>query len=156
MRKRDSMTYDVIVVGARCAGSPLAMSRARQGHSVLLLERARFPSDTMSTHWIQQSGVALLQQWGLLEQVVGTGCPPIETISMNMGPLVLTGRPLPVNGIGQAYAPRRTVLDAILAEAAQPAGADLREDFTVEDLVRDGVTVAGVRGRSERGETVRR
>lgn len=148
------MNYDVIVVGARCAGSPLAMLLARQGHSVLLLDRARFPSDTMSTHWIQQSGVALLHKWGLLEQVTGTGCPPIETISMDMGPLVLTGRPLPVDGIGQAYAPRRTVLDAILAGAAQRAGAELREDFTVEDVVWDGATVVGVRGRSKRGQTV--
>ena len=68
-------TYDAIVVGARCAGAPTAMLLARQGHSVLLVDRATFPSDTISTHVIHAPGVAALSRWGLLDQVVATGCP---------------------------------------------------------------------------------
>ena len=69
--------YDAIVVGARCAGSPTAMLLARKGHKVLLLDRAGFPSDTLSTHYIPQVGVAYLTRWGLLERLVASGCPPI-------------------------------------------------------------------------------
>lgn len=120
------MSYDVIVVDARCAGSPTAMLLAKQGYSVMLVDRARFPSDTMSTHWIQQSGVARLKNWGLLEYLITSGCPPVDTISMDIGQLVLAGRPLPVDGVRDAYAPRRTVLDAMLVESAQRAGADTK------------------------------
>jgi 2-polyprenyl-6-methoxyphenol hydroxylase-like FAD-dependent oxidoreductase len=66
--------YDVIVVGARCAGSPTAMLLARQGHRVLVVDRARFPSDTVSTHLLHPPGVAALRRWGLLERLVASGC----------------------------------------------------------------------------------
>ena len=59
--------YDAIVVGARCAGSPTAMLLARRGYRVLLVDRAGFPSDTLSVHYIHQPGVALLKRWGLLD-----------------------------------------------------------------------------------------
>ena len=62
--------FDVIVVGARCAGSPTAMLLARRGHRVLLVDRATFPSDTISTHWIWQHGMACLKRWGLLDRVL--------------------------------------------------------------------------------------
>ena len=53
--------YDAIVVRAHCAGSPLAMLLARQGHNVLLMDRATFPCDqTISTHLIWQIGVSRL------------------------------------------------------------------------------------------------
>ena len=68
--------YDVIIVGARCAGSPTAMLLARKGHRVLLVDRARFPSDTISTHVVQPNGVAALARWGLLQRLTATGCPP--------------------------------------------------------------------------------
>ncbi len=85
--------YDVIVVGARCAGSPLAMLLARQGHRVLLVDRATFPSDTVSTHVIHPPGVAALRRWGLLDQVVATGCPPVGRYSFDFGPIALAGAP---------------------------------------------------------------
>ena len=69
--------YDVIVVGARCAGSPTAMLLARQGHRVLLVDRATFPSDTISTHVIHPPGIAALNRWGLLDELPPTGCPPV-------------------------------------------------------------------------------
>jgi len=48
--------YDVIVVGARCAGSPTALLLARKGYRVLLVDRATFPSDTISTHYVRLPG----------------------------------------------------------------------------------------------------
>src|ERR1041385_2863124 len=65
--------YDAIIVGARCAGSPTAMLLARKGYKVLVVDRAAFPSDTISTHMIHGPGVAALRRWGLLDQVVATG-----------------------------------------------------------------------------------
>ena len=55
--------YDAIVVGARCAGSPTAMLLARKGYRVLLVDKASFPSDTMSTHYIHQPGISRLNRW---------------------------------------------------------------------------------------------
>jgi flavin-dependent dehydrogenase len=146
--------YDAIVVGARCAGSPTAMLLARKGYRVLLLDRDTFPSDHMSTHWIHQPGVARLARWGLRERLVATGCPPINSITMDVGPFALRGMPPPADGVAEGYCPRRTVLDKLLVEAAVAAGAELREQFTVHDLVWDGDRVIGVTGRSATGPTV--
>ena len=68
--------YDAIVLGARCAGSPTAMLLARKGYRVLLVDRAIFPSDTLSTHVVQPPAVAALSRWGLLDRLVSTRCPP--------------------------------------------------------------------------------
>src|SRR3954454_9628330 len=124
--------YDAIVVGARCAGAPTAMLLAQKGYRVLVVDRATFPSDTVSTHVIHAPGVAALARWGLLEPVTSTGCPAVETYSFDFGPFGLTGTPRPRDGISSAYAPRRTVLDKILVDAAAAAGAELREGFSVE------------------------
>ena len=122
-----SEPFDAIVVGARCAGSPTAMLLAREGHRVLLVDRATFPSDTVSTHLIHPPGVAALENWGLLERVLATGCPPVDTYAFDFGPFTISGAPgtaaAPV-----AYAPRRTVLDKLLVDAAAEAGAEIRED----------------------------
>jgi 2-polyprenyl-6-methoxyphenol hydroxylase-like FAD-dependent oxidoreductase len=67
--------YDAIVVGARCGGSPTAMLLARRGYRVLLVDRATFPSDTISTHWVWPPGLACLKRWGLLDRLLATGCP---------------------------------------------------------------------------------
>lgn len=146
--------YDAIVIGARCAGSPVAMLLARKGYRVLLVDRDRFPSDHMSTHWIHQPGVAQLEHWGLRERLVATGCPPITSITMDLGTFTLQGSPPPANGIEEAYSPRRTVLDKLLVDAAVEAGAELREGFSVKDLVFDGELVSGITGHSATGATV--
>src|SRR5919112_5139915 len=75
--------YDVIVVGARCAGSPTAMLLARQGYRVLLVDKARFPSDTLSSHFMQQQGVSFIKRWGLLDRLVALGAPPVRSTSLN-------------------------------------------------------------------------
>ena len=149
-----SAEYDAIVVGARCAGAPTAMLLARLGHRVLVVDRARFPSDTVSTHWIHQPGVARLRDWGLLDRVVATGCPPGPTLTIDFGPFVISGRPRPADGVGVAYAPRRTVLDEILVRAAAGAGAEVRQEFAVRELLTDDGVVTGIRGQTRGGQTV--
>jgi len=144
--------YDAIVIGMRAAGAPAAMLLARRGYRVLAVDRAAFPSDTLSTHVIHAPGVAALQEWGLLDEVVATGCPPIETYTFDFGPVTIRGTTHPVGGITTAYAPRRTVLDLILVEAAAKAGADVRESFNADSLVVEDGVVAGIR----HGSTVER
>ena len=85
--------YDVIVVGARCAGAPTAMLLARRGYRVLLADRATFPSDTLSTHFIKPPGVAMLRRWRLLDQVIASGCPPVPRFRFDYGPVVWLAHP---------------------------------------------------------------
>jgi flavin-dependent dehydrogenase len=145
--------YDAIVVGARCAGSPTAMLLARQGHRVLLVDRATFPSDTTSTHLIHPPGIASLGRWGLLDSVVATGTPPIDTYAFDLGPVTISGAP-GTDEAPVAYSPRRTVLDKLLVDAASEAGAEVRERFTVESLVVEDGRVVGIRGHGKGGKTV--
>jgi flavin-dependent dehydrogenase len=146
--------YDAIVVGARCAGSPMAMLLARRGYRVLVVDRATFPSDTVSTHLVHAPGVAALQRWGLLDEVKATGCPAIETYAFDFGPFTIAGRPRPVEGVATAFAPRRIVLDKILVDAAARAGAEVREGFTVDDVVVEDGAVVGIRGHRDGGRPV--
>jgi flavin-dependent dehydrogenase len=140
--------YDAIVVGARCAGSPLAMLLARKGYEVLVVDRARFPSDTISTHLVHPLGVAALDRWGVLDRVAATGCPPIHTYSLDFGPVVIEGTPGTDENSPVSYCPRRTVLDKILVDAAAEAGAEVREGFSVEEVLIEDGRVVGIRGRS--------
>jgi len=147
------MSHDVIVIGARCAGSPTAMLLARQGHKVLVVDKASFPSDTLSTHLIHPPGVAALRRWGLLDRVTATGCAPIDTYRFDFGPFTISGGPGTADS-PVAYGPRRTVLDKILIDAAAEAGAEVREEFTVEELLFDGDRVTGLRGHGKNGKSV--
>lgn len=145
--------YDAIVVGARCAGAPTAMLLARLGYRVLVVDRATFPSDTISTHLIHPPGLAALDTWGLLSEVVASGCPAIDTYSFDFGAVTIEGSPAGA-GFRVSYAPRRTVLDKILIDAAKESGAEVREGFTVDDLVIEGDTVTGIRGHRAGGSSV--
>ncbi|MFE0171778.1 NAD(P)/FAD-dependent oxidoreductase [Streptomyces sp. NPDC059002] len=147
-------SYDVVVVGARSAGAATAMLLARAGHRVLLLDRSRFPSDTLSTQHIHRPGLRLLDQWGLLGPLADGGCPPVRHISYTLGDLRLEG-PVPVEErIDAVYAPRRYVLDALVADAAVAAGAEFRDGCTVTGVLSgdDGRTV-GVTCRTDGGAT---
>jgi flavin-dependent dehydrogenase len=148
-----SLMYDAIVVGARCAGSPTAMLLARQGYKVLLVDKATFPSDTVSTHLIHPHGMAALKRWGLAERVEATGCPPIHTYAFDIGPFVISGSP----GIQDApvsFGPRRTVLDKLLVDAASESGAEVREGFAVEEVMGEDGKVTGIRGHGKGGPTI--
>lgn len=143
-------SYDAIVVGARCAGSPTAMLLARQGHRVLVVDRATFPSDTMSTHLVHAPGLAALERWGLLDSLVASGCPPITNYLFDFGPFTISGSPKPAGEVSQALAPRRTVLDKLLVDAAVDAGAELREGFKVEEILVEDGSVTRIRGHLQR------
>jgi flavin-dependent dehydrogenase len=145
--------YDAIVVGARCGGSPTAMLLARKGHRVLLVDKMSFPSDIMSTHFIQITGVLQMKKWGVLDAVAATNCPPLRKTTLHFGEVEFAPPPLPGAEDVPAYCPRRTVLDKILIDFAVDAGAEFRESFSVQELIFDGDAVAGVRGRAE-GSTV--
>jgi len=152
-RRMKGNQWDVIVLGARCAGSPTAMLLARRGYRVLLLDRATFPSDTISTHIVQPRGVAALARWGLLEALAVTGCPPMHTYDFDFGPFTISGTP-GSDDTAVAYCPRRTILDALLVNAAAAAGAEVRQGFSVDDILIDDSRVVGVRGRSKDGASV--
>ncbi len=143
------MTYDAIVIGARAAGSPTAMLLARKGYRVLLVDRATFPSDTLSTHVVHAPGVAALQRWGVLDRLRASGCPPIEEYAFDFGAFTICGTTRPVGGISTAYAPRRTVLDAILVDGARAAGVEVREGCNVDEILVEEGAVVGIRCGSQ-------
>jgi 2-polyprenyl-6-methoxyphenol hydroxylase-like FAD-dependent oxidoreductase len=147
--------YDAIIIGARCAGAPTAMLLARKGYRVLLVDKANFPSDTISTHIIWPHGAEMLDRWGLLDRVAATGCPPVaRRMVFDVGPFALKGAVTDANRGRGGFCPRRIILDKLLVDAAVEAGAELREGFTVEALLRDTNRVTGVRGHSRTGGSV--
>jgi flavin-dependent dehydrogenase len=141
--------YDVIVVGARCAGAATAMLLARGGCRVLVVDRARAGSDTLSTHGLMRGGVLQLHRWGLLDRIEAAGTPAVRQVVFDYPDerIPITIKPSP--GVNALYAPRRTVLDRVLADGAREAGADVRFEVTVSDLLRDGTAVTGVIGRDD-------
>jgi 2-polyprenyl-6-methoxyphenol hydroxylase-like FAD-dependent oxidoreductase len=149
-----AQSYDAIVIGARCGGAPTAMLLARNGYRVLIVDRATFPSDTVSTHFIHAPGMAALERWGLRGALAGSGCPPIRTYTFDFGPFTIEGSPRGVDGVDVAYCPRRPVLDTMLVHAAADAGAEVREAFTIDELLIEDGAVVGVRGRGAGGSTV--
>ena len=140
-----SQTAEVVVVGARCAGSSTAAALAKKGRRVVMLDKASFPADTISTHLLWPAGVAELDRMGSLERVRKLGAPPMpEAFAAGEG-LTLRGRFSSVDGIDHALCVRRAGLDQALIETALEAGAELRERIRVVDLIREGGRVAGVR-----------
>ena len=143
--------YDAIIVGARVGGAATAMLLARRGMRVLVVDRASYGSDTLSTHALMRPAVIQLERWGLLDAVIAAGTPavrravfhyPDERVAIDIEPL---------------YAPRRTVLDAILVDAARAAGADFRFGVAVDDLLFDDsgrVTGISGEGLNERADLV--
>jgi flavin-dependent dehydrogenase len=147
--------HDVVVVGARVAGSATAMLLARLGHDVVVVDRASFPSDTVSTHSIARSGVVQLRRWGLLDQVLDSGAPAIRQVTFNAAGETLSRTIKHKAGVDLVVAPRRYALDTILATAAARAGAQVRTGVTVTAVHRDAHgRVAGVHGHDRSGAPV--
>jgi 2-polyprenyl-6-methoxyphenol hydroxylase-like FAD-dependent oxidoreductase len=144
------MSYDVAIVGARAAGAATAMLLARAGLRVVAVDRARFPSDTLSTHQVQLPGVARLAGWGLLDAVIASNCPATRTARFDPGPVAFSGHYPHYEGVDAVYSPRRTVLDTILVAAARAAGAEVIEGFDATDVLMSEGRVTGIRG-AERG-----
>ena len=149
--------HDAIVVGARCAGASTAMLLARAGLDVLVVDRAGFPSEIPHGHFIHRHGPRRLAEWGLLDDVLATGCPAITTMTMDYGGTEITGRDMVAGDVPMGVGPRRGALDKVLVDAAGAAGAEIRERFPVRELIWDGDTVVGVRaldGTEERARIV--
>jgi 2-polyprenyl-6-methoxyphenol hydroxylase-like FAD-dependent oxidoreductase len=149
MSARNIQHYDVVIAGARPAGAATALLLARQGARVLVLDKSRYGTDTLSTHALMRGAVVQLHRWGLLPAVAGTGTPPVRSTTFHLADAVTTIPVKPKHGVEALYAPRRRVLDAILADAARDAGADVRFGASVSDLRRDRAgRVTGIIGRA--------
>src|SRR5919199_1469976 len=120
------------------------MLLARAGIRVLMADRARRGSDTLSTHALMRGGVRQLHRWGLLDAVVAAGTPPVCRTVFYYGDEVVPVSLRPTAGVTALYAPRRTLLDPLLADAAVDAGAVAWYGTTVTGLVRERGRVAGV------------
>ena len=146
--------FDVVVVGGRVAGASTALLLARAGVRVALVERARAGTDTLSTHGLMRAGVLQLSRWGVLGQVVAAGTPAIgSTVFHYADGTNVRVSIRPSAGVDALYAPRRHLLDRLLVEAAQEAGAEVLHETTVTALARDengrvsGVHAVGPSGR---------
>src|SRR4029453_4734638 len=155
MQTANRSRHDAVVVGARVAGSATAMLLARLGHDVGVVDQASFPSDTVSTPSIARSGMVQLRRWSLLDQVLDSGAPAIRQVTFNAAGASISRTIKEKAGVDFLVAPRRYVLDTILATAAEHAGAEVRPGVTVTGLQRDGYgQVAGVQGHDHTGARV--
>lgn len=135
-------SYDAIIVGGRAAGAATALGLARRGHRVLVVDRDRYGADTLSTHALQRVAVVLLEEWGLLDALRAGGTPPVQDVTFHYA----GDEPVRIPLREPLYAPRRTVLDPLLADAATDAGAEIRWRTRLDGLLRDpDGTVRGVR-----------
>jgi menaquinone-9 beta-reductase len=147
---------DVLVIGGRCAGATLATWLARAGVSVVVADRAGFPSDTLSTHVFQGGAIAALRRLGVLEEVLATGAPPVcrGRISFANGSDVVEAEipmPVPAPGLPAMLCVRRVALDAILHCAAAKSGATMLDGWGLAGLLADGGRVIGARLRTRDG-----
>ena len=143
-----SGSFDVVVVGARVAGAATALHLARTGHKVLIVDRAGPPADTTSTHALMRTGTLALRQAGVLDTIIAAGTPPIREINLVFGEERISFPVADAHGVDAYYAPRRTVLDPILLQAAIDAGASFVPEVSVNGVSWDS------RGRVD-GITVR-
>ena len=151
MSKKPPSAFDIIVVGARCAGAPTAMLLAEKGHRVLLLEQSAVPSNMAhSTHLIHPMGLAYLESWGLLGAIEERATSFIDW-SVDLHGAFLHGPPPPFGGMARSAAPRRDILDGELARAAVRVGAELRDKCRVAALLFDDGRVVGVEAKDSKG-----
>ena len=127
--------YDVVIVGARCAGAATAMLLARQGARVLLVDWSSPASETVSTHALMRGAVLQLDRWGVLDRIRASQTPAIRTTTFHYGPsrVALPIKPSP--GVDALYAPRRSVLDSALVASAWDAGVTVRYGVAFRDVV---------------------
>ncbi len=128
--------YDVVIAGARCAGASTAMLLARQGLRVLVVDPTSRGSDTLSTHALMRGGVLQLHRWGVLDAIRAAGTPTIRTTTFHYGGEPIEVSIKPRDGVDGLYAPRRTVIDRILCDAAVAAGAEVVHGRSVVDVLR--------------------
>jgi menaquinone-9 beta-reductase len=129
--------FDVVIAGARCAGAATAMLIARAGGKVLVLDKGGYGTSTLSTHALMRGGVVQLHRWGLLPAIVDVGTPPIRSTTFDYEGLRITIPIEPKFGVDALYAPRRALLDRLLANAAYDAGAELDYHSDVQEVLFD-------------------
>jgi 2-polyprenyl-6-methoxyphenol hydroxylase-like FAD-dependent oxidoreductase len=144
--------YDAVVVGARAAGAATALLLARSGAEVLVVDQAAPGADTLSTHALMRAGMMQLHAWGLGGALAACGAPPVTRTSFVYGEEEVAVEIRPQHGVEALMAPRRTVLDPMLAAAAAAAGAEIRYRAVFEDVLRGaGGRVVGARLRTADG-----
>lgn len=144
--------YDVVVVGARPAGAGTALLLARQGARVLMIDRGKYGTDTLSTHALMRGGVLQLARWGVLPSIVDAGTPPVTKARFIYGDESLEVAVKPKDGVSALYAPRRTVLDRALVDAAIEAGVEVAYGMRLVGLLRrDDGRVRGIVAADEGG-----
>ncbi|HMF14535.1 MAG TPA: FAD-dependent monooxygenase [Gemmataceae bacterium] len=126
--------YDAVITGARCAGAATALLLARSGAKVLMVDRHAYGSDTLSTHALMRGAVLQLARWGLIAEIKAAKTPPIRAATFHYGNEATPVAIKPEHGIECLYAPRRTVLDRLLVDAARKAGADVRHGVSLSEL----------------------
>ena len=143
---------DALVVGARCAGAATAMLMARAGLRVLVIDRAGYGTDTISTHAVMRGGVLQLHRWGVLPHLLEMGTPAVRETTFHYGDEAVTVAIRPANGVEALYAPRRTLLDRTLVDAARNSGAVVRHGCSLVGLTfnSDG-RVCGAKVRDAAG-----
>jgi flavin-dependent dehydrogenase len=129
--------YDAIIAGARCAGAATALLIARSGGRVLVLDQGAYGSDTLSTHALMRGAVVQLQRWGVLQSIEAAGTPPIRSTTFSYTDRDVTVAIEPKYGVSALYAPRRALLDRVLADAAMDAGVEIRYRSAVEEVLFD-------------------
>jgi flavin-dependent dehydrogenase len=144
--------YDAVIVGARCAGASTAFLLARAGAKVLLIDRQAYGSDTASTHALMRTGVIQLRRWGLLPKIMAEGTPAVRHTTFHYGEESVRVNIKPEHGVDYLCAPRRTVLDRILVDAARNAGAEVRHGVLLSDLETDNGRVVGARLKDASGK----
>ncbi len=144
------------VVGARCAGSPLATMLARRGLRVCLLDKSRFPSEVLSTHVIQPCGVGVLDRIGVLDGVLAAGAMPLTRFTFVGDGARMEARLDDGLFDFPSLSMRRVTLDQLLVEGAVSAGVDVRTRTRVTGLLREEGRVVGVEagGRGLRARLV--
>ena len=150
--------YDVVIVGARVAGAATGMLLAKAGLRVLVFDKARYGSDTLSTHALMRPAVMLLHRWGILDRLIAEGTPPVRrtTFWYSDGDEVDVASVdiKPRGGVDALYAPRRTVLDRALVDEARAAGAEVCHGLRlVRVLGADEAQVHGVVVQDTQGRT---
>jgi 2-polyprenyl-6-methoxyphenol hydroxylase-like FAD-dependent oxidoreductase len=144
--------YDAVVVGARCAGAATAFLLARSGAKVLVIDRQPYGSDTMSTHALMRSAVMQLTRWGLLPRIMAAATPAIRATTFHYGDEAIRIDIKAEHGVDFLLAPRRTVLDPLLVDAAGEAGAAVRHGVALSELqFASNGRVAGVSLRDGSG-----
>jgi menaquinone-9 beta-reductase len=148
MDTHSATDFDLIVVGARCAGATMAALAARAGLRVLLVDQVTFPSFTLSTHTMHADALAVLDGAGVLPEVEAVGAPRIEEVVCDYGDFQIVGPPPPVDGIDHGLCIPRYRLDAILVRHAGRCGARVATDSRVSGLLISDGAVRGVTIRS--------